>query len=551
MRHAALGIVLTLALGGLPAMTAAEESFPLIVNDAVHHDAAPPRGSDVLSPTSTTDTRQKELPFRMPHPEQLDKPVPDTATPPGPSLSLAGSPSGWDGVSVGEAGGGSWIPPDTNGAVGTTEYVQWVNAAFAIFDKGTGARKTDPNFPTTSAWKGNALWRGFGGGCEINNDGDPIVQFDKLANRWVMTQFSVSTKPYLQCIAVSTSASFYDSLFGLNGQTFYRYAFNYSSFNDYPKLGVWPDAYYTTFNMFKGTFIGPYACAYDRAKMLQGLAATQVCFKISSTYSSLMPADLDGAALPPSATPSYAYLLSLGSGSCATVNGVTVGCLNFWKFHVDFQTPTNSTLSRTTLQVNAFNRACGGRACIPQSGTTQLLDSLGDRLMWRLAYRNFGDHEALVVNHSVNVNTVTGLRWYELRNDPNISGSTLATATPIVYQQGTFAPDSTYRWMGSIAMDKMGNIAAGYSASSSAQYPDIRLTGRVPGDPAGALSGSEVTVIAGTGSQTSRSRWGDYSSLSVDPVDDCTLYYTNEYLPNNGSWNWKTRIYQFKFSSCQ
>jgi hypothetical protein len=548
MRHSTLGIVFALALGGLPAVTTAEESFRLVVNDAVHHDAASPRGSDILSPSSAEATMQRELPLHYPHPEHVDKPVPDAPAASAANLSLSGAPYGWDGLSVGEAGGGFYIPPDTTGAVGTTEYVQWVNAAFAIFDKATGTRKTDPASPTTSAWKGNALWKGFGGGCETNNDGDPIVQFDKLANRWVMTQFSVSRKPYLQCIAVSSSNSFYDSFFGLNGQTFYRYAFSYSSFNDYPKLGVWPDAYYVTFNMFKGTFVGPYACAYDRAKMLQGLAATQVCFNISSAYSSLMPADLDGAALPP--TPSSAYLLSLGSGNCATVNGVAVGCLNFWKFHVDFTTPTNSTLTRTTLYVNAFNRACGGGACIPQSGTTQLLDSLGDRLMWRLAYRNFGDHEALVVNHSVNVNSVTGLRWYELRN---ASGSTLAAATPVVYQQGTFAPDSTYRWMGSIAMDKMGNIAAGYSVSSSGQYPGIRLTGRAYDDtsPLGALSGSELTIIAGSGSQTTKSRWGDYSSLAVDPVDDCTLYYTNEYLPNNGTWNWKTRIYQFKFSSCQ
>lgn len=550
MRRYGVGIAIAVAVGCLPALADAEQTFPLVVNQAVHHDAAPPRGSDILSPNSIEDARQRELPLHVPHPEHVDKPVPDLPAAPAANLSLSGTPYGWDGLSVGEAGGGFWIPPDTTGAVGTTEYVQWVNAAFAIFDKSTGARKTDPAAPTTSAWKGNALWQGFGGGCETNNDGDPIVQFDKLAKRWVMTQFSVSTKPYLQCIAVSSSESFYDSFFHRNGQTFYRYAFSYSYFNDYPKLGVWPDAYYVTFNMFKGTFVGPWACAYDRTNMLQGNPATQVCFKISSAYSSLVPADLDGATLPPTATPSYAYLLSLGSGSCATISGVTKGCLNFWKFHVDFTTPTNSTLTVTPLYVNAFNRACGGGACIKQAGTSQSLDSLGDRLMYRLAYRNFGDHEALIVNHSVNANSVTGLRWYELRN---ASSKTLATATPVVYQQGTFAPDSLYRWMGSIAMDKKGNIAAGYSVSSSAQYPGIRLTGRAYDDTSslGSLSGGEQTIIAGAGSQTKQSRWGDYSHLAVDPVDDCTMYYTNEYLPGNGAWNWKTRIYQFKFASCQ
>ncbi|MDH5193549.1 MAG: hypothetical protein OEW32_07675 [Nitrospira sp.] len=547
MARYALGLMIVMALGGVPAFGSAEQSFPLVVNQAVHHDTAPPRGSDLLGPTSVETPGRKEKPLHYPHPEQVDKPISDTPVAPEANFSLSGTPFGWDGLSVGEAGGGSWIPPDPNGAVGTSEYVQWVNAAFAIFDKSTGARKTDPASPTTNAWPGNALWKGFGGGCETNNDGDPIVQFDKLSNRWVMTQFSVSTKPYLQCIAVSSSDSFYDSFFHLNGQTFYRYAFAYDFFNDYPKLGVWPDAYYITFNMFKGNFVGPWACAYDRSSMLKGEPATQVCFKISSVYSSLMPATFDGTNLPPALTPQYAYLLSLGSGNCAASNGETHGCLNFWKFHVDFTTPTNSTLTVTPLYVNGFNRACGGGACIQQPNTKQSLDSLGDRLMYRLAYRNFRDHEALIVNHSVNANGVTGLRWYELRN---AAGSTMATATPIVYQQGTFAPDSLYRWMGSIAMDKDGNIAIGYSVSSSSEYPGIRLTGRGAKDPHGSLSG-DLVLIAGSGSQTKENRWGDYTALTIDPVDDCTMYYTNEYLPNNGNWNWNTRIYRFKFKSCQ
>ncbi len=549
MRHSGAGTIIAILLVSfMSSLAQAEEKFPLVVNDAVHHDAAPPRGSDLLSSNSVDTGGQKERPLHVPHPEQVDTPVPDQPVAPTGNFSLSGTPYGWDGLSVGEGNGGSWIPPDPNGAVGTTEYVQWVNAAFAIFDKTTGLRKTDPAAPTVSAWKGNALWQGFGGGCETNNDGDPIAQFDKLAQRWVMTQFSVSTKPYLQCIAVSSSDSFYDSFFHLNGQTFYRYAFGYNAFNDYPKLGVWPDAYYVTFNMFKGNFVGPWACAYDRNKMLQGQSATQVCFNISSVYSSLLPADFDGTNLPPASTPGFAYLLSLGSGNCAKVNGATQGCLNFWRFHVDFTTPGNSTLTVTSVYVNAFNRACGGGACIPQPGTKQTLDSLGDRLMYRVAYRNFGDHESLVVNHSVNANNVTGVRWYELRN---ATGHTLATASPVIYQQGTFAPDALYRWMGSMAMDKQGNIAAGYSVSSSAQYPSIRLTGRAFNDPLGSLAGTEQTVMAGNGAQTKQYRWGDYTALSVDPVDDCTMYYTNEYLPNNGNWNWTTRIYQFRFGSCQ
>ena len=544
MRHLALVIASAAVMAYPPPALATQESFPIIVNYAVHHDAAAPRGSDILGPDSEESRHERERPLHYPHPEHVDRPVLDAPTASLSSLPLSGTPNQWDGVRVGEAGGGSWIPPDSTGAVGSSEYVQWVNAAFAIFDKVDGSRKSDPGNSSITSWKANLIWKGFGGGCERNNDGDPIVQYDRFAHRWVMTQFSVSTKPYLQCVAVSSSDSFYDSFFHQNGATFYRYSFSYSNFNDYPKLGVWPDAYYITFNMFKGNFVGPWACAYDRAKMLVGAPATQVCFKISSAYASLLPADLDGNNAPPAGTPNY--LLSLGSGNCATVGGVAKGCLNFWKFHVDFTTPANSTLTRTTFYVNAFNRACNGGACIPQPGTTQTLDSLGDRLMWRFAYRRFSDgHESLVANHSVTVGSVTGIRWYEIREPAAISPN-----LPVVYQQGSFAPDSLHRWMGSIAMDKIGNIAVGYSVSSTTAYPGIRITGRAASDPLGTLSASETTIITGTGAQT-RTRWGDYSHMSVDPVDDCTFYYTNQYLPSNGAWNWITRISRLKFASCQ
>jgi hypothetical protein len=215
---------------------------------------------------------------------------------------------------------------------------------------------------------------------------------------------------------------------------------------------------------------------------------------------------------------------------------------------VDFATPANSTLTGpTNISVAAFTAACnGGGACIPQPGTSQKLDSLADRLMYRLAYRNFGTHESLVVNHSVAVggrgqNKSVGVRWYELRN-PN--------GAPAVFQQGTFSPDSTYRWMGSIAMDKVGNMALGYSASSSGLLPSIRYTGRLVTDPLGTMQ-TENTIKAGAGSQQRNlNRWGDYSSMAVDPVDGCTFWYTNEYLKANGTFNWSTQIASFKFPSC-
>jgi hypothetical protein len=198
--------------------------------------------------------------------------------------------------------------------------------------------------------------------------------------------------------------------------------------------------------------------------------------------------------------------------------------------------------------VTAFSAACsGGGTCIPQPGTSQKLDSLADRLMYRLAYRNFGSYESLVVNHSVAVGSgrsktqTVGVRWYELRN-PN--------ATPTVFQQGTFAPDSIFRWMGSIAMDKVGNMALGYSASSTSVAPSIRYTGRLVTDPPGTMQ-TETVIQAGGGSQLRNlNRWGDYSSMAVDPSDDCTFWYTTEYLKANGTFNWSTKIASFKFPSC-
>ena len=407
-------------------------------------------------------------------------------------------------------------PPDNNGAVGTTQFVEIVNTEFAVFDKTSGAVVYGP-VPV------NTLWSGFGGGCQTNNDGDPTVVFDHLANRWIISQFSVSTSPFLQCVAVSTS----DNATG----SYTRYSFSYSTqFPDYPKMAVWPDGYYTTYNMFNAagtSFLGAKVCAFDRARMVAGLSATQVCFNTSTAYGGLLPADLDGTTPPPAGAPNYVVALGATSTTLAT-----------WKFHVDFVTPGNSTFTGpTAITVPTYTEACSGGRCIPQSGGGQL-DSLADRLMYRAAYRNFGDHEALVVNHSVTAGAGVGVRWYELRG--------LAGITPALFQVSTYAPDSSYRWMGSMAMDGAGNIALGYSVSSSTIKPQIRFTGRLKDDALGAMTLGETTVIAGTGAQGSTlSRWGDYSSMSIDPVDDCTFWYTNQYLAANGTFNWRTRVASF------
>lgn len=458
----------------------------------------------------------------LPLPPGLQEPDPVVQQQAGPQVGTTAA-AGFAGVGFGDYGfAPDAAPPDTNLAVGRTQVVQWVNESFAIFSKSGGLLKG----PTA----GNTLWSGFGGGCETHNDGDPIVQYDRANDRWIMTQFSVSTTPYLQCVAVSTT--------GDATGTYNRYAFAYGNqFPDYPKLGVWPDGYYITYNIFSNgrTFAGSKLCALDAAAMRAGTAATQQCFQLSKSYGGVLPADLDGATAPPAGAPMP--FVNFGSNS-----------LNLWAMHVDFAQPANAQLSGPTkLAVAAFTPACGGGTCIAQPSTRQQLDSLAGRLMYRFAYRNFGDHESAVVNHAVQAggnkrSPIVGLRWYELRG--------LTGGHPTVYQQGTFAPDGNSRWMGSIAMDKLGDIALGYSVSSSTVYPSVATTGRLATDPLGLLQ-SESILLAGGGSQlTNLSRWGDYSAMRIDPSDDCTFWYTTEYLKSSGTFNWSTWISSFKFPGC-
>jgi hypothetical protein len=409
------------------------------------------------------------------------------------------------------------VPPDTVGDVGPNHYVQSVNIDYAVFSKnGSLVYGPAPN---------NTVWSGFGGACEVNNDGDPIILYDQFADRWIHSQF-VATSPYKECIAVSTT--------GDPTGSWHRYEYDFgSSFPDYPKLGIWPteDAIFVTYNMFgRVRFSGPRVCAYQRSKLYAGQTNTGQCFSPSSSYHSFLPADLDGSTLPPAGTDGY------------FVNRYS-STLVSWRANIDWANSGNSTFTGPTTVggVASYTTACnGGGTCIPQAGTSQQLDSLGDRLMHRAAYRVFPDHQSLVVNHSVVASNATGIRWYEMRP----SGSGLS-----VYQQGTYSPDSTHRWMGSAAMDGSGNLAVGYSASSSGINPGIRQTGRLATDTLGTLQ-AESTILTGSGSQTQYSRWGDYSSINIDPVDDCTFWYTTEYLGQTGVFNWSTRVASFKFSSC-
>ena len=497
------------------------------VGELVHHDVSPPL-RDI--PPHLARDGQRVIPLRS-IPRAANQGQTDPVVQSTVGLFVATT----SGVNVDGLGQGVYgftvraAPPDTNGAAGATQYVQFVNLSFAVFDKQTGALLYGPA-------AGSTLWNGVTNStCGVTNDGDPIVRYDRLAGRWVMTQLSFSLgPPYYECLAISATSDATGA--------YYRYALQWTSntLPDYPKLGVWPDAYYMSFNMFASIFfLGGEACALDRAKILLNQDATVQCFLETFSFPSLLPADLDGATLPPGGAPNY--FMNLGSNS-----------LNLFKFHVDFANPNNTTFTGpANLPVAKFNEACGGGTCIPQPGTSQQLDYLGDRLMYRLAYRNFLDHESLVVNHSVapaggkrgatSATAASGLRWYEIRN-PN--------GTPTVFQQGTYAPDANSRWMGSIAMDRVGDIAVGYSVSSSSLHPSIRYTGRTPADPLGTLQ-AEATIILGNGSQLPNlNRWGDYSSMSLDPVDDCTFWYTTEYLKTDGKFNWNTRIASFKFLGC-
>ncbi|MEW6758928.1 MAG: carboxypeptidase regulatory-like domain-containing protein, partial [Acidobacteriota bacterium] len=433
-------------------------------------------------------------------------------------------------------------PPDTQGDIGPSHYVQWVNlhlAAWSINRSTTPFGATLVLGPIT----GTTIWSSLGGPCAANNDGDPIVLWDRFRNRWVISQFNLPD-PYYQAIAVSQTADPTGS--------WYLYCFQYdaTNMNDYPKFGIWPDGYYMTVNQFANmsSWAGAGLCVFEADKMINGDPTARMLKvdlgAINSNYGSILPAHFEGMANPPAASP--CYFLEVDDG--AWIPGYPNDALRLWEGHVNWVAGTFTVgvagEPNQILDTAAFDPLCvGNRNCIPQPGTTQRLDSLGDRLMYRLQYRNFGSYEAMVVNHSVDVGSGrSGVRWYELRKS--------GTGPWSIFQQGTYAPtDGLSRWMGSAAQDHMGNLAVGYSVSdASSMYPSIYYAGRLASDPAGDLTQGEALMYLGAASQTGVNRWGDYSTMSIDPDDDCTFWYTTEY--STGSWNWATRIGAFKYGTC-
>jgi hypothetical protein len=454
--------------------------------------------------------------------------------------------------------GGRVNPPDTIGDVGRSQYVEMTNLMIGIFSKATGQRLTDP-IPI------GAVWDGFPIDDCTDPSGDPVVLYDQLANRWILTQFTTRglddpNLPFYNCVAVSTTSDATGS--------YYRYAFTTGfNFPDYPKYGVWKDTYTLTTREFGPTVeygIGVYGL--EKNKMLNGQPARAVSYFIDGNNPALLPlvgdgllpADIDGSTRPAN----DAAIPLVGTQDDDFGYGATSDAINIWNFKVKWNSKATSSLDLATqLPVQEFdtNFPCDGpdndgRDCLPEPGITnrsQYLDSLATRQRptWRLAYRNFGGYESLVTNQTVESSPgMAGARWYEIRR---------TNGAYSLRQQGTFAPaDGVNRWMGSIAQDKLGNMALGYSVVNGTNvFPGIRYTGRTAGDTLGDMTLGEGTVINGSGVQTTlNSRWGDYTSMNVDPVDDCTMWYANEYYTAAGQASstagWQTRIASFRLPGC-
>ena len=429
-------------------------------------------------------------------------------------------------------------PPDTEGAVGPNHYIQWINLVWAVYDK-AGTMLGGP-------WPGNLLWQALpsGSACRTENDGDPIVLYDHGADRWLMSQFALPSSNYT-CLAVSQTGD------PLGAWYVWEYLYSPTVMNDYPKFGVWPDGYYMTVNEFGSG--DPATIVFDRAGMLAGTGTpAAVYFSIAAAQPAFpQPTHWDGGAPPPPGSPNYNVAFYDDAW------GNPIDMLQICTFTVDWGTPANSVfacpvdltdpgiIDLTAAGLSFDSNLCNySRNCIPQQGTTQKVDTLADRLMFPLNYRNLLGtlgYEVMVVAHTVDVDGAdhAGVRWYELRN----------TGTGwFVADGGTFAPDAHHRWMGSAAVDQNGDIGLVYSISSSSMYPSVGYTGRLAGDPPGTMQ-TEGVAVAGGGYQSGVNRWGDYASIHTDP-DGCTMWGTAEYVANTGNFDWDTWVVAFSMPGC-
>jgi hypothetical protein len=482
-------------------------------------------------------------------------------------------------------------PSDNSLAVGPDHIIQTVNTRLAIFTK-RGATYDTTGRVLYGAVPNNTVFAGFGGMCGRTNNGDTVVRYDQLANRWLIvmpifrraparpdqppewtaspsvhqapagvagqpggaaqlfvpprdtttpgrggrgrggTTPPAETGPYSMCYAVSTSP---DPL-----GTWYRYEFLRPLFPDYPRPAVWPDGYYVPTSTGDDV-IQKHACVVDRNRMLRGEPATEQCVVIDGV-NFLNNADLDGTRLPPAGAPNP----MLATGGSQLNGDMDDDGIYVWQFHVDWEHPANTQVTGPqAVEVAPYNYLCDGQltSCVPQPGTDRRLDAQGDKLMARVVYRNLGDRESIVAVHSVNTESAAGgVRWYEF------GVSTDRSLT--LRQQSTYAPDSSYRWMASPAMDRNGNIAIGYSFGGTPHFAGQRIAARLADDPPGQLTLRERVFVNGEAAQTNTLRWEDYTQTAIDPTDDCTIWYVGDYL-KVGATSYSTRIAAIRLPGCR
>ena len=459
-------------------------------------------------------------------------------------------------------------PPDTTLAVGDTEVVQWVNVSYADFNKATGAIIPLNGLDST---QGNTIWHNLLPGtlCANNNDGDIIVKFDRVAHRWFLTQ-NVFVSPYATCIAVSQTATFSDNLWYA-----YQYPVYQNGFPDYPKWGIWSsggqsDGYYSAHNDFGpggSGFQGSVACAYHRSKLLAGdSSAEQIChlYGTNPNYQdSLLPGDRESFVSPPANQDEF-YIGSLGDIDNSHLSLYNVKINDWSTGNATFGCDSDSCL----INIATFNPACNGNyggACVPQEGTTDKLDSLGDRLMYRFVYWEDQPPANATATPPIPAPTqhwyvawdVTGdsgqnaVRWMEIQ--ANLKQVDVTALENAVFQQGTYQgspADSNWRWMGTLSTDKVHDILVGFSESNTNEYPSIAAAGRKFNDALGTLS-AELYAVQGSGGQPDTgNRWGDYSTMAIDPSDNCTFFYTTEYYQVTATFSWSTDISSWKFPNC-
>lgn len=446
------------------------------------------------------------------------------------------------GADAAAARGGGRGGIDISLAVGPDHIFEILNGTTAVFTK-KGKRYDATGKLLYGPVPNNTVFTGFGNRCAVTNNADTVVRYDQLAERWliVMPIFSRPPDnpqgPYAMCYAVSATP---DPL-----GPYYRYEFQRPLFPDYPRPAVWPDGYYnptsTSDNFLPEVVTQKHECIADRNKMLQGLPAAEQCVVIDGGVF-MLNADVVGKRQPPPGAPN----IMMSTGGTQLLKIFEDDGIYFYKVHVDWNDPAKTSVSPPQkIAVAPYHYLCDGQlsSCVSQPGTERRLDSQGDKLIERLVYRNFGDHEALLAEHSVATAAHGGgVRWYEFRLNKQHD--------PVLFQQSTYAPDGLYRWLGSMAFDRKGNIGLGYSFGGVPNYPGQRFAARLAKDPKGQLTFRESVMVEGQSSQTSGLRWEDYTNIAVDPSDDCTFWFVGNYM-KSGAPSSTTHIGSFTIPGCK